>query len=330
MALAMQSGIGFSKIILMFATCYTSTLLLKNGKLSELIGEIQLLVKRLENYENQAEGEGEMDDAIAAQVRRLIKEVQELASNSNRPITVLNGGSGQSNSSSLVVSVAALGVAGYGYIWWKGLSFSDIMFVTKHNMEKAVADLTKKLQHASDVIAHAKKHLTQRIKNLADKVDKQEEISKKIHADVTKVGNTLTDVHDEVGNLQLKLETLHERANKLLENQDYANNGIDYVINIIRTYFPSAPGSLQGSIRPEQPKLPGRSPAMITYPGIQGLKVIVESLSSLDRSASDTIMPGSLDKLEQQQSPLSRFELAQFLFLQYFPSYEKVPNMLAF
>jgi hypothetical protein len=27
--------------------------------------------------------------------------------------------------------------------------------------------------------------------------------------------------------------------------QDYANNGIDYVINIIRTYFPSAPGSLQ-------------------------------------------------------------------------------------
>ncbi|WJX26956.1 hypothetical protein P8452_15823 [Trifolium repens] len=56
------------------------------------------------------------------------------------------------NSSSLVVSVAVLGVAGYGYIWWKGLSFSDIMFVTKHNMEKAVADLTTKLQHASDVI----------------------------------------------------------------------------------------------------------------------------------------------------------------------------------
>ncbi|KAK2430769.1 putative GRIP/coiled-coil protein [Trifolium repens] len=120
---------------------YTSTLLIKNGKLSELIGELQLLMKGLENYENQAKGEGEMDDAIAAQVK-----------NWPRPITVLNGGSGQSNSSSLVVSVAVLGVAGYGYIWWKGLSFSDIMFVTKHNMEKAVADLTTKLQHASDVI----------------------------------------------------------------------------------------------------------------------------------------------------------------------------------
>ncbi|WJX57098.1 hypothetical protein P8452_42692 [Trifolium repens] len=138
----------------------------------------------------------------------------------------------------------------------------------------------------------------------------------------------------------LYLPSQHGRANKLLENQDYANNGIDYVINIVRTYFPSAPGSLQvviyffyslvGSIPPEQPKLPGRSHAMLTYPGIHGLKVIVESLSSLDRSASDTIMPACLDKLEQQQSPLLRFELAQFLFLEYFPSCEKVPNMLAF
>ncbi|KAK2403541.1 CYCLIN B1-5 [Trifolium repens] len=30
----------------------------------------------------------------------------------------------------------------------------DIIFVTKHNMEKAVADLTTKLQHASDVVAN--------------------------------------------------------------------------------------------------------------------------------------------------------------------------------
>ncbi|PNX63136.1 bzip transcription factor, partial [Trifolium pratense] len=82
-------------------------------------------------------------------VQLLANYVRELVS--NRPMIVVNGGSG--NSSSLVVSAAALGVAGYGYIWWKGLSFSDIMFVTKNNMEKAVADLTKKLQHVSDVIA---------------------------------------------------------------------------------------------------------------------------------------------------------------------------------
>ncbi|MCI20526.1 hypothetical protein A2U01_0041688, partial [Trifolium medium] len=84
-----------------------------------------------------------------------------------------------------------------------------------------------------------------------------------------------------------------------------------------------------GSIPLEQPKLPWRSPAMLTHPGIQGLKVIAESLS-LDISASDTIMPGGLDKLEQQQSPLLRFELAQFWLLAYFPLCGKVHNMLAF
>ena len=35
---------------------------------------------------------------------------------------------------------------------YQGLSFSSLMYVTRRNMENAVADLTKKLQHASDVI----------------------------------------------------------------------------------------------------------------------------------------------------------------------------------
>ncbi|GAU38716.1 hypothetical protein TSUD_396450 [Trifolium subterraneum] len=390
MAMAMQSGIGLSKIIFVAATGYTGTLLLKNGKLSELIGELQLLVKGLENHGNQAEGEGEMD--LVAQVHCLVNDFRALVPNRPIPIVVNDG-------NSLLVSAAALGVAGYGYIWWKGLSFSDIMFLTKHNMEKAVADLTTKLQHASDVIA------------------------------VNKVGNTVNGIHGELGNVREQLEKLfrerqaldpevpgssptivlggragsdagtclcaslslpvatfaagdicrrqhhfssnlplsspssnsaaaypvqpiivlhhqpphnssasltvllpsptasitafarrclshkwRERTNKLLENQDYANEGLDLLINFIRTNCTRARDSFQaviyffyslvGSILPEQPKLPGRSPAMLTYPGNQGLKVIVESLYSLDRSASDTIMLGGLDKLEQQQSPL--------------------------
>jgi hypothetical protein len=35
---------------------------------------------------------------------------------------------------------------------YQGLSFSSLMYVTRRSMENAVADLTKKLQHASDVI----------------------------------------------------------------------------------------------------------------------------------------------------------------------------------
>ncbi|XP_020216679.1 uncharacterized protein LOC109800298 [Cajanus cajan] len=155
----------------MYALCCKPYSYLVNGHLLRLLKHYAAIMSV-----DSAEGESEYADAIAAQVRRLANEVRQLSS--SRPITVLNGGSRQSNFSSLVVPAAAMGALGYGYMWWKGISFSDLMYVTKRNMEKAVADLTKKLQHASDVIADAKKHLTQRIQNLDDKMLKQNELAR--------------------------------------------------------------------------------------------------------------------------------------------------------
>nr|GEW78034.1 lipoyl synthase [Tanacetum cinerariifolium] len=70
---------------------------------------------------------------------------------SSRQITVLNGGSG--TATSLVVPAAALGAVGYGYMRWKGLSFSDLMYVTKQNMTNAVSNLTKHLEQVSHAVA---------------------------------------------------------------------------------------------------------------------------------------------------------------------------------
>ncbi|RDX58230.1 hypothetical protein CR513_62467, partial [Mucuna pruriens] len=260
-----------------------------------------LLVKGLEKSGEQAEGEGEYADAIAAQVRRLANEVRQITS--SRPITVLNGGSGQSNLSSLVAPAAALGALGYGYMWWKGISFSDLMYVTKRNMEKAVADLTKKLQHASDVIADAKKHLTQRIQNLDDKMLKQNELARSIKDEVAGVRSTITNFHDDLGLLQQTVETLDERLATLSSKQDYANYGLAYLIDFVHGKSRKMPEILQ-----EQPKLSGKSPNLLTYqgtPNLKGLKDIVETLSiGLDRSASDAIMPDGMDKLEQKRRPL--------------------------
>ncbi|MCI27992.1 BZIP transcription factor, partial [Trifolium medium] len=55
---------------------YTGTMLFKNGKLSDIIGELQLLVKGLEKSGDQDEGGGEVADPIAAQVTRLVNEVR--------------------------------------------------------------------------------------------------------------------------------------------------------------------------------------------------------------------------------------------------------------
>ncbi|WJX56100.1 hypothetical protein P8452_41790 [Trifolium repens] len=305
MAMAMHSGIGISKVLFIAGAGYTGTILFKNGKLSDIIGELQLLVKGLEKSGDQVEGDGEVADAIAAQVRRLANEVRQIAN--HRSITVMNGGSGHSNLSSLVVPAATLGAVGYGYMWWKGLSFSSLMYVTKRNMESAVADLTKKLQHASDVIADAKKHLTQRIQNLDDKMRKQNEMARSIKDGVSEVRNTVTNIHDDLSYVQHSVAILDGRLNTLNKNQDLANSGLDYIIDFIRTQ--AGPNSLPGTIPRHQPKLQGRSPGMITYPGtpnLMGLKDIAESLSSLGRSASDSIVPGGLDMPEQQRRPLLR------------------------
>ncbi|TKY69720.1 hypothetical protein E2542_SST06002 [Spatholobus suberectus] len=300
MAMAMQSGIGISKILIIAGAGYTGTVLIKNGKLSDLIGELQLLVKGLEKSGDQAEGD--YADAVAAQVRRLASEVRQLTS--NRPITVLNGGSEQGNLSSLVVPCAALGALGYGYMWWKGISFSDLMYVTKRNMEKAVADLTKKLQHASDVIADAKKHLTQRIQNLDDKMLKQNELARSIKDEVAGVRSTITNFHDDLGLLQQTVETLDGRLATLSCKQDYANYGLSYLIDFVHGKTRKMPEFLQL----EQQKLSGKSPNLLAYkgtPNLKGLKDIAETLSiGLDKSASDTIMPDGVDKLEQQRRPL--------------------------
>ncbi|KAL4286940.1 hypothetical protein AHAS_Ahas19G0136400 [Arachis hypogaea] len=304
MAMAMQSGIGFSKILIIAGAGYTSTVLIKNGKLSDLIGELQLLVKGWEKSGDRSEGEGEYADAIAAQVRRLANEVRQLTS--SRPITVLNGGSGESNLSSLVVPAAALGVVGYGYMWWKGISFSDLMYVTKRSMEKAVSNLTKKLQHASDVIADAKKHLTQRIQHLDDKMLKQNELARSIKDEVAGVRSTITNFHDDLGILHYTVGSLDERLATLSGMQDDANQGLAYLIDFVHGKTRKPPEFLQERLR-----ISAKSRSVLTYqgaPSLMGLKDIAETMrSDLDRSASDGILSDGMDKLEHLRRPLLRF-----------------------
>ncbi|KAL7199769.1 hypothetical protein ACSBR2_021967 [Camellia fascicularis] len=164
----MQTGMGLSKILILVGARYTSMILVKNGKLSDILGEIQSLVKGMEKNGESSESDSYIFDAIASQVHQLAMEVQQLAS--ARQITVLNGNSSQiSNLTSLIVPAAVVGVLCYGCMWWKGLTFSNLMYVTKRNMANAVSNLTKHLESAT------KRHLTQRVENLDGKLDEQVE-----------------------------------------------------------------------------------------------------------------------------------------------------------
>ncbi|XP_057951550.1 uncharacterized protein LOC131146180 [Malania oleifera] len=302
--MAMQSGIGFSKILILVGAGYTSTILLKNGKLSDVLGELQSLVKGMEKSGDQS-ADSEFSDAIAAQVRRLAMEVRQLAS--ARQITVLNGNSGQiGNITSFVMPAAALGALGYGYMWWKGLKFSDLMYVTKRNMANAVSNLTKHLENVSEALAATKRHLTQRIENLDGKLDEQMEMSKLIKNEVTDVRADLSQFGYDLDALQRMVSGLDGKICELEDKQDLGNVGVLYLCNLADGRKMKMPEVLQ-----EQLKLSGRTRGFLTASDTlspKGLKEIADSfgMKNMNRSLTDGIAQDDLDKLDDQPRSLMR------------------------
>ncbi|KAK8283592.1 hypothetical protein E1A91_D08G105700v1 [Gossypium mustelinum] len=70
--MAMQTGVGLSKILILAGAGYTGTVLLKNGKLSDILGELQSLLKGLEKSGEQADD----SDALLAQEKYVFKHTR--------------------------------------------------------------------------------------------------------------------------------------------------------------------------------------------------------------------------------------------------------------
>ncbi|KAL7207768.1 hypothetical protein ACSBR1_029670 [Camellia fascicularis] len=303
--MAMQTGMGLSKILILVGAGYTSTILLKNGKLSDILAEIQSLVKGMEKNGESSESDSDVSDAIASQVRRLAMEVRQLAS--ARQITVLNGNSGQiGNMTSLIVPAAAVGALCYGCMWWKGLTFSDLMYVTKRNMANAVSNLTKHLESVSEALAATKRHLTQRIENLDGKLDEQVEISKLIKSEVTDVRGDLSQIGFDLDALQRMVSGLDGKICSLEDKQDLANLGVLYLCNFVDGRKVKMPEVLQ-----EQLKLSGKPRGYLNSsepPSLMGLKEIADSLvlENANRLIIDGTMQEGIERLDDRPRTLMR------------------------
>ncbi|KAF8390253.1 hypothetical protein HHK36_024778 [Tetracentron sinense] len=303
--MAMQTGIGFSKILILVGAGYTGSIVLRNGRLSDILGDLQLLVKGLDKSGDSSNNDSDHSDAIAAQVRRLAMDVRQLAS--ARQITVLNGNSSQiGNITSLAILAAAMGALGYGYMWWKGLSFSDLMYVTKHNMANAVSSMTKHLEQVSAALAGAKRHLTQRIENLDGKLDEQKEISKLIKNEVTDVCADLSQIGFDLDSLRRMVSGLDGKICSLEDKQDLANVGVWYLCNFVNGKDVKMPEMLQGQLKPSS-----RSRGSLTFsetPSLKGLKEIADTIKSgnTDKSMTNAIMQNEMEKLNCHPRSLIR------------------------
>ncbi|KAJ4730137.1 Protein of unknown function (DUF1664) [Melia azedarach] len=227
--MALQAGVSTSKVLVLFGAGLTGSIVLRSGRLSEIISQLQELLKGVDEVESSP---FKYDSSLLlAQIQQLSKEIKELSLSS--PITIFNGDSSSSGSySSYLVPAAALGAMGYCYMWWKGWSFSDVMFVTKHNMANAVATVSKQLEHVSEALASTKKHLSKRLENLDWKLEEQMETSKHIannvnemKSNISQIGFDIEMIHQMVAGMEGKLELLESK-------QDVANSGLLYLCHV--------------------------------------------------------------------------------------------------
>ncbi|KAG1327312.1 hypothetical protein COCNU_01G012460 [Cocos nucifera] len=222
----MQAGMSPSKVLILVGAGLTGSVILRNGRLSDVLLELQELMKGIKEVEVSS---NHYDPSLlAAQIRHLAQEVRDLTL--SRPVAIFNGDSTSSGSlSSYIMPAAAVGAIGYCYMWWKGWSFSDVMFVTKRNVANAVANVSKQLEQISAALATTKKHLTQRLENLDGKLDEQKETSQLIVNEVNEVKTGLSQIGFDIESIQRMVSGLEGRIGLIENKQDITNAGIWYL-----------------------------------------------------------------------------------------------------
>ncbi|XP_078163165.1 golgin family A protein (DUF1664) [Carex rostrata] len=228
--MAMHSGAATSKVLIALGTAgLAGSIVLRNGQLSDVLAQILDLSKGVNEGEVSP---GHIDMALlAAQIRHLAQEVRDLTA--SRPVTILTGDSDSRGTiASYLLPAAAIGAVGYCYMKLKGLSFSDVMFVTKQHMANAVASVSKQLEQVADALAATKRHLTQRLENLDGKIDEQHEVSKAIMHEVNDVKTDLSQIGFDIESIQQMVAALEGKVGSLEKKQDMANAGIWYLCQV--------------------------------------------------------------------------------------------------
>ncbi|KAM0886819.1 hypothetical protein ACQ4PT_029438 [Festuca glaucescens] len=265
MAVAVMPTLG--RLVILTGTGLAGTIILKDGRGARFVD----LLKEFQEFMEVkgAEGSSAAADKLAlarVEMDMLVREIQQL----RIPPSIIRYESGNKVLSALIVPAAAAGVAGYAYMWWKGITFSSLMYVTKQNMANAVSSMTKHLEQVQTSLAAAKRHLTQRIQRVDDKLDKQKEISGQIRDEVTGAREKLQEIGEEFQTLKKLAFHMDGKLDSIQDKQNCQNDGVDYLLKFIESNGKRTPDHLEGLKRLQeglkrpvvtrsfkQPELPG-------------------------------------------------------------------------
>ncbi|RZC46143.1 hypothetical protein C5167_039087 [Papaver somniferum] len=302
--MAMQAGVSTSKALILIGAGLTGSVILRSGRLSDVIAQLQEVVKNVNEVEFVP---GRYDAVLLASqacnyVRKLAEEIRELTL--SRPVSIFNGNSDSSGGiASYLVPAAAIGAMGYCYMWWKerfyishfillsiGLSFSDVMYVTKQNMASAVSSVSKQLEQVSGALAATKRHLSQKLEILDGKVEEQKEMSKLIMNEVTEVTSSLSQIGCDLDTI-FKMVAGMEGKLELLENkQDVTNSGLWYLCQMADSskdgLTPAGIQNIRGNL------LPNRSVMSIEDKSPKGLQFFgeIDDVLQADNSKINSII----------------------------------------
>ncbi|KAJ0096171.1 hypothetical protein Patl1_15851 [Pistacia atlantica] len=184
----------------------------------------------------------------------------------------------------------------------QGISFSDLMWVTKKSMTAAVSNLTNHLENVTEALSVAKRHLTQRIQALNDKVEKQNEISKDIQKNVKEACDDLFQVEHSLKDLQSLIFCLDGKIDSLGYKQDVTNVGMYYLCSLVDGKEGKMPESIQDKF-----KLGEKARHLLKAPGSMGLQEITDCVSeTVSQKAADDIQKVGTNNFGHQQRVFSR------------------------
>ncbi|KAK7260720.1 hypothetical protein RIF29_26994 [Crotalaria pallida] len=226
--MALQTGVQTSKVLILVGAGLTGSVILRSGQLSDVVAKLQEVLKGVDDVEILPGG---YDPAIiAAQIRQLTQEIRELAL--SKPVTIFNGDSSNGSFVSYLLPAAAIGAMGYCYMWWKGLSFTDVMFVTKQNMANAVQTVSKQLENVHETLASTKRHLTRRLEGLDFKLEEHNELSEQISNDVNEVKSNLSQIGCDVDRIYKMIAEVEGKLQLVEGKQDITNSGLWYLCQV--------------------------------------------------------------------------------------------------
>ncbi|XP_043805388.1 uncharacterized protein LOC110629626 isoform X7 [Manihot esculenta] len=225
------------KLTILVGAGILGSVLAKEGRLSNVSdlvsGAFKIAFKQINQDDSSSSIGKPHNDSLMAQVNCLRQELQMLAS--NRSVTIVTA-SGTSLGASKYGLIVVVGVAGYGYVWWKGWKLPDMMFATRRSLSDACTTIAGQLENVYASIRSTRRQLSSNIDRVDSNLNEVAVLTATTQEKVTELLEDSERIGHDVRYVRDAVETLEIKISRIEGKQDMTNLGVkklvDYAYNL--------------------------------------------------------------------------------------------------